>query len=58
MTEKGLVMRDHLGGGLVIEMDPQDVVRNVKLYSVWLCYTREEFVSYLYILVKQCLDYY
>lgn len=31
-TEKGLVMRDHLGGGPGTEMVPRDVVRNVKLY--------------------------
>ena len=30
VTERGLGMKDHLGGGLATEMDPQDVVRNFK----------------------------
>ena len=48
MTEKGLVMRGHPGGGLGTEMDPRDVVRDVRLYmNMVLLYASELRVSAL-----------
>lgn len=53
-TEKGLVMRDPLGGGPGTEMVSRDVVRNVKLCTcMWLCYTLEDWsLCSTYILVS------